>query len=510
LSVRTAIIGKSTALVVAVTEALAPRAGSLLSGAGLDDALVWLSNQDGAMAVLVEPDPADAANRIATFRQACGSTVAILVIATGESLASWSVTPGLQPAEWCDAMAGPEEWARRYDALAARAGAQDAEHLHLVRALEQSRRLESVGRLAAGVAHDFNNLLTSIMGNVDLLAARVPDLPELGELQIAAERAVELTRQLLTAGRPPESEPEAVDVDAAINECSRLCARVIGEDVELRCVRGPGLWHVRIAPGKMQQVLMNLVLNARDAMPEGGALTFRTRNVVLEGAAEDGSPGGLAPGEYVQLTVEDTGHGMDARTLARIGEPYFTTKPAGEGTGLGLATVMGIVRRACGDLLVDSLPGTGTRVRLWFPRSMRPCRSGRPMRVAGPAARGSGTLLLLEDDDLVRRFAARTLTDAGYDVLDCANPTEGLEVWSRRGHSIRALVTDVVMPVMSGPALATRLRGSVPDLPVVFISGHIDKRASLDGFADVCDVLAKPFSGEALVARVAQALGSPN
>lgn len=336
------------------------------------------------MAVLVEPDPGDADGRIAAFRRGRGADVAILVIASGESLSSWSVKPGLQPAEWCDAASGPSEWARRYEALVARAVAHDADHphLHLPPAADPCRCLESNGRLVAGVAHDLNNLLTSIMGNADLLAARVPDLPELDALQIAAERAVELTRQLLTSSGTPEGAPEAVDLDAAITECSRLCARVIGDGVQVRCVRGPGLWHVHIAPGQMQRVLMNLVLNARDAMPEGGTLTFRTRNVVLEGVAEDGSPGGLPPGEYVQVTVEDTGHGMDACTLARIGEPYFTTKVAGKGTGLGLSSVMGIVRRASGDLLVDSLPGAGTRVRLWFPRSERPGVAERHLHVA--------------------------------------------------------------------------------------------------------------------------------
>lgn len=399
MSVRTAIVGDAGALVVAVTEALAPRAGSILSAADLDGALPWLSSQEGAVAVLVEPDPEEATDRVAAFRRACGVRVPILVVASGDSLTSWSVIPGLQPVEWCDAASGAGEWGRRYDALVTRAAAQDSEHVALLRELEQARRLESVGRVAAGVAHDFNNLLASIIGNVDLLAARDPDLPGLGALQIATERAVELTRQLMTSSRPPAGEPEAADLDAAIIECTRLCTRLIGEDIQLRCVRGPGLWHARVAPGPMQQVLMNLVLNARDAMPDGGALTFRTRNVVLEGAAEDGSPGGLPPGEYVQVTVEDTGHGMDAHTLARIGEPYFTTKDVGKGTGLGLSTVMGIVRRASGELLVDSLPGTGTRVRLWFPRSNRPGQTARHLHSAGSAAQGNGTGSLRGDDD---------------------------------------------------------------------------------------------------------------
>ncbi|MEZ4268329.1 MAG: ATP-binding protein [Myxococcota bacterium] len=508
MSVRTAIIGRDSARVSAVADALAAPARPLFTAESLDAAAGWLVGNDEAVVVLVEPEREFALEGIAAMRRACGGRVAVLVIASGEVLEAWTQTQDLQPVDWCDAASGPAEWVRRYDALVARMAAHGAEVERLVRELEQARRMESLGRLAAGVAHDFNNLLTSIMGNLDLLALRSPQIPEVAELQIAADRAAELTRQLLSTSRRPNGEPEAVEVDAAIDECARLCSRLIGEDVEVRVARGPGLWHVRVAPGQMQQVLMNLVLNARDAMPEGGALTFRTRNVVLEGGPDDGAPGGLTPGEYVQVTVEDTGHGMDASTLARIGEPYFTTKAEGKGTGLGLATVIGIVRRSAGDLLVDSLPGTGTRVRLWLPRARRPGQTGPHVRVASAAGRGSGTLLLLEDDELVRRFAARTLTDAGYDVLVCANPTEGLEVWSQRSQSICALVTDVVMPVMSGPALAARLRGAVPDLPVVFMSGHVDKDVAFEGGEGAADVLAKPFSGAALVSRVAQALGA--
>jgi two-component system cell cycle sensor histidine kinase/response regulator CckA len=503
------IVGGSTALAAEVSDALAARAQDVVLVHGLEDAVGCLSECHRAVVVLVDPSAEDPAHRIAALRRTCEGHIGVMVVAYGDSLRAWSTTPGLHPFEWCDAASGAQGWLARFDALVHRTGVGDGEFRELVRELEQARRMESVGRLAGGISHDFNNLLTSIVGNVDLLGLRGIELPELSELRTAVDRATELTRQLLAFGRGEESEPQAVDLDAAISESARLFARLIGEHVDVRVVRGPGLWRVRVAPGQMQQVLMNLVINARDAMPEGGTLTLRTRNVVLEGASEDGGAGRVPAGEYVQLTVEDTGHGMDAGTLARIGEPYFTTKPEGKGTGLGLSTVIGIVRRAGGDLVVDSLVGAGTRVRLWLPRTRRPGQTGRHARVATARPRASGTVLLVEDDDLVRSFAARTLTGAGYDVIERGDPTDALDVWAAHSGSICALVTDVIMPRMSGPAVAKRLRGTTPNLPVVYISGHPDSDSHFGGAAERDEVLAKPFSADALLDRVARAIAPP-
>ncbi|MCB9729693.1 MAG: response regulator [Deltaproteobacteria bacterium] len=379
-------------------------------------------------------------------------------------------------------------------------------HTVLERQLQQNRRVETMGRLAGGIAHDFNNLLTSMMGNVELLRMRGHDLPELDEVQTAVDRATELTGQLLAFSRSQELEPQVMDLDQAIAESSRLVARLIGADVEVRVERTHGLWPVCADPGQVQQVLMNLVLNARDAMPEGGTLTLRTRNIVLDGDPAGGIPPGLAPGEYVLVTVEDTGEGMDAETMARLGEPFFTTKPPGKGTGLGLATVFGIVRQSGGDLAVDSVMGAGTRVRLWLPRTTRTGTTDENEAAPARPVRGSGTVLLLEDDELVRRFAARTLAEAGYEVIDHASPAAALEGWAQLSHRVRALVTDIVMPVMSGPAVAARLRESAPDLPVVYISGYVEGSVDDRGRLPEIEVLAKPFSAQALLERLAGAL----
>jgi len=365
--------------------------------------------------------------------------------------------------------------------------------------LLQAQKLESVGRLAGGVAHDFNNMLGVIQGQTELALQDAPpgSLLESGlqEVLKAAQRSAQLTRQLLAFARREPSTPRALDLNLRVQELVGMLARLIGEGVSVVWEPGAGVWPVCIDPGQLDQVLTNLVVNARDAMAGAGTVTVATANVSRE--SSDGAPAG----DYVLLTVRDTGTGMDAATQARIFEPFFTTKPTGRGTGLGLSTVYGIVRQHGGAIEVESRPGHGATFRLFFPRS-----ADEPAGAAAPsspraAARAHGTILVVEDEPALRALICRVLRLEGYDVLDFASPLEAESVLVLREGAIDLLLTDIVMPGMNGPELWRRVRGMRPSLSCLMMSGY-SHDAVEGGPEPGVQILHKPFSMHELVERV--------
>jgi PAS domain S-box-containing protein len=379
------------------------------------------------------------------------------------------------------------------------------EQLRLQEQLLESRKLESVGRLAGGVAHDFNNLLTAILGGADALKDdlandRRIELEDVEAIRDAGDRARQLTRQLLAFARKQVIAPAPIDTTAFVRENERLLSRLLPENIRLATDLAPGTWLVLCDVGQLQQVLLNLAVNARDAMPAGGLLTIQTRNVTLdEGAAR--SLGGTRAGEYIRFTVRDSGMGLSPEAKAHLFEPFFTTKPIGRGTGLGLAAVYGIVKQSDGFLTVESEPGRGTAFHVHLPRTERPVETP-PSAFAGPSG-GTETVLLTEDEPLVRAVAARALRRGGYRTLVAANAKEALDQAATFGGVIDLLVTDVVMPDMNGHELAKELLRARPTLRVLYISGY-----ATDGIADrgVLDpgveLLSKPFTAGSLLARV--------
>jgi len=376
--------------------------------------------------------------------------------------------------------------------------------------LQQAQRLESVGRLAGGVAHDFNNMLSVILGEAAILAAELPpDHPgqtSVREITLAGERSRDLTRQLLAFSRKQAISPRVVNLNSLVESTRPALVRLIGEDVTLSFEPGPGLRPVRLDPGQFDQVLVNLVLNARDAMAgKGGRLVLATANVGVGGAAGP-TVEGLPTGDYVLLAVSDEGHGMSADTLAHLFEPFFTTKSEGRGTGLGLATIYGIVRQNGGAIQVESAPGSGTTFRIYLPSVAE--QTEPEVRPAAPPARGRGTILLAEDEAPVRRTTRKLLESFGYRVLEAASGEEVLA--AARGSAIDLLVTDVMLPGMKGPEISRRLRALLPGLPTLFISGYT---ASVLGSQGVLEpdvqLLHKPFSVQDLARKVEEALRAP-
>ena len=376
------------------------------------------------------------------------------------------------------------------------------EQRHLEDQLRQSQKIEAVGQLAGGVAHDFNNLLTIIKGNVELalqqLPTGVPLRDDLEQVAQAASRAALLTRQLLAFGRKQVLTPVVLDLNEVVAEAERMLRRVIGEDIRFVTQLAPTVSRVTADRGQIEQVLVNLVVNARDAMPTGGVLTVATRDVTVSFA--DATARGIVPGSYVTLCVHDTGTGMDEETRSRIFEPFFTTKPVGHGTGLGLATVYGVVNQSGGFVSVDSKPGVGSTFTIHLPRG---AHVESPPGTARPDAmeRGSETVLLVEDEDEVRSVARRVLTEAGYTVLEAANAAEAIDVFDRSPGAIAALVSDVVMPGLNGHELSQMLRLRAPRLPTLFVSGYsFDARESA-GCEDE-SFLEKPYDPAELARRV--------
>ncbi len=380
--------------------------------------------------------------------------------------------------------------------------------------LLQAQKMEAVGRLAGGVAHDFNNLLGVIMGYCDLLLEDSPMQPGgshgIEQIQKAAERAASLTRQLLAFSRKQVLQPRVLDLDEVVEEMEQMLGRLIGDDIQLVTNPGPELGRVRADPGQIQQVLMNLVVNARDAMPRGGKLLVETANVAFDEVSARAHPGVL-PGPFVMLSVRDTGKGMDAQTLEHLFEPFFTTKEAGKGTGLGLATVFGIVQQSGGFVKVESRPGMGSTFKIYFPRV-----EGELWRLsqAGTDARtptGTEMVVLVEDEELLRVTIHKILESAGYTVLDFSDPEEALLRVRTLDAPVRLLVTDVVMPGMSGPDLARGVQVARPDIRVLFMSGYTDEAMGAHGvLGEGTQFIQKPFTADALRRKIREALDEPD
>jgi two-component system cell cycle sensor histidine kinase/response regulator CckA len=375
--------------------------------------------------------------------------------------------------------------------------------------LRQAQKVEAVGRLAGGVAHDFNNLLTVITGYSDMMLADLcPDDPlrtYAREVRKAAARATEVTAQLLAFGRKAIIAPKVLDLNALILDSKNMLCRLIGEDVELTTRLGLGLGKVKADPGQVHQVIVNLAVNARDAMPRGGRLTITTANVVLDEAYARDHPE-MPLGPYVRLSVSDTGHGMPEEVRSHVFEPFYTTKELGKGTGLGLASVHGIVRQSEGHIEVNSAPGHGTTFIIHLPRSEPPV----PKESAGgepPPPRGSETVLLAEDEEALRGYARGVLKHLGYTVLDAANGVGAVSLWEQHGGAIDLLLTDVVMPRMGGRELAESLTHRRPGLKVLYMSGYTDDVIVRHGVAEAeVAFLQKPFSPSALARKVRELL----
>ncbi|HEX8272908.1 MAG TPA: PAS domain-containing protein [Longimicrobiaceae bacterium] len=372
--------------------------------------------------------------------------------------------------------------------------------------LRQAQKMEAVGRLAGGIAHDFNNLLTVIRGNAEML---IQDLPagssqseDADEVRRAADRAAELTRQLLAFSRRQVVQPRTVSLNRVVGDLDKMLRRIIGEDVELATELEAREDTVRVDPGQLEQMLLNLAVNARDALPSGGTIRIATEDVELS------APGaGVPAGRWVALTVADTGCGMDAEVLERIFDPFFTTKEQGKGTGLGLSTVYGIARQSGGHVTVRSAPGEGSTFRVFLPRAAEEQEAHDGSAPAAPPPAGTGTVLLVEDADAVRAFAARVLARCGYRVVEARDGREALEAALRPDEAIDLVLTDVVMPEMSGAELARRIRVARPGVPVAYMTGYADEDVMRHGQlpADTL-LLQKPFTAEALAALVRDAL----
>jgi len=372
--------------------------------------------------------------------------------------------------------------------------------------LRQAQKMEAVGRLAGGIAHDFNNLLTVIMGQTQLLRLRgerpTPPDGEVALIEKAAERAAELTRQLVAFSRKQVLQPKVIDLNAVVNHMGAMLRRVIGERIELVMSLKPRLWRVKADPGQVEQVIMNLALNARDAMPAGGRLTMTTTNVTVEATSQ--RQRALAPpGAYVALTVSDTGCGMDAQTQSRVFEPFFTTKEIGRGAGLGLSTVYGIVNQSGGAIRVDSEPGGGSTFTIYLARVDDPIPPLEPRRPAIEALRGSETILVVEDEDEVRDVVLQALGINGYSVLQARDGREALAIADRQPGPIHLLVTDVVMPHMNGRELAEQLSPRRPEMKVLYMSGYTNDFVRSPSAGDQQTAfLQKPFSCETLGQKV--------
>jgi signal transduction histidine kinase/ActR/RegA family two-component response regulator len=394
---------------------------------------------------------------------------------------------------------------RAFDGMRGTLQQNEAKRQQLEEQLRQAQKMEALGRLAGGVAHDFNNLLTVIKGHSELLIDRMKptDVFHGSTQQIVktADRAASLTRQLLAFSRMQVLQPRILDLNTLVADMSKLLRRLIREDIEFSFRLGDSLGRVKADPSQLEQVLLNLTVNASDAMDQGGKLTIETRNLVADEAYARARQQ-LKPGRYVMLAVTDTGHGMDAVTKSRIFEPFFTTKEPGKGTGLGLATVYGIVSQSGGFIWVETAPGNGTRFEIYLPAAAEKEDATSYERRPRRAERGSETVLIVEDDEEVRSLASDFLRGAGYHVLTAEDGKEALEISERMGSAIQLLLADVVMPKMRGPELARRLRARFPEIKIVFMSGYLDQDTSREEILQEASVLQKPFSRDALLRQI--------
>jgi nitrogen-specific signal transduction histidine kinase len=378
--------------------------------------------------------------------------------------------------------------------------------------LRQSHKMEAIGQLAAGVAHDFNNLLTVISGYTDLMLQSLgPDdtqLEMLDEIRKAGERSASLTRQLLAFSRKQVLMPKVLSLNDVVHDTEKMLRRLIGEDVQLTTRLRAHRDRVKADPGQLEQVLLNLAVNARDAMPQGGRLTIETDTAELRGD-DARTHAGVQPGTYVMLTLTDSGVGMTPEVKRHVFEPFFTTKDPGKGTGLGLAVVHGFVQQSGGHVEVDSEPGRGTSIRIYLPRVEAVHDPALTAAGAGPSTAGAETILLVEDERAVRALTLRVLRGCGYTVLEAADGAEAQRIAAAHPDTIHLLVTDVVMPGVGGRVLAERLLERHPGMKVLYLSGYTDDAVMRHGIVEAqVNFLQKPFSPATLAQKVRSVLRS--
>ncbi|RLF59742.1 MAG: hypothetical protein DRN37_03560, partial [Thermoplasmata archaeon] len=377
--------------------------------------------------------------------------------------------------------------------------------------LNQAQKMEAIGVLAGGVAHDFNNLLTTIIGNADLalmdLQEETPVYHCIEEMRKAGKRAAALTRQLLAFSRKQTIQPEIVNLNEIIMESEKMLRRLIGEDINFVTVYEEEPWHVCMDPGQVDQILMNLAVNARDAMPKGGKLTIETANVDLDERYFREHGVKSEHGQYIMVAVTDTGVGMDRETQARIFEPFFTTKGLGRGTGLGLSTTFGIVKQNNGLIWVYSEEGKGTTFKIYLPRSEKQSETSGQEKRPLPQIRGTETILLVEDEEALRDLAKRMLGEYGYTVVFAGDGEEALKRADDHKDAIHLLLTDVVMPAMDGKELAEKLQSKRPEMKVLFMSGYTDNAGAHHGILDTgLSFIQKPFTAASLAQKVREVL----
>jgi nitrogen-specific signal transduction histidine kinase len=373
--------------------------------------------------------------------------------------------------------------------------------------LRHAQKMEAIGRLSGGIAHDFNNLLTAIRGYSELLLKELQGSPlraDVEEIFNAADRAATLTGQLLAFSRRQILSPEIVVLNQRVSDMSRMLDRLIGEHIAIDLRLASDLWSVRADAAQLEQVLVNLALNARDAMPQGGRLAIETSNRDVK--PQEAQALEITPGPYVELRVRDTGIGIPLDVQGRIFEPFFTTKPKGAGTGLGLSMVYGFVKQSGGTVGVDSAPGQGSTFSLLLPRTDDAAvRTPTPRQLPPQVERGSGTVLIAEDERALRRLSATVLGQAGYRTLEASDGQQALEMFTMHARNIVMVVTDIVMPRMGGIELADRLRTTHPELPILFVTGYVEQSEALHASAEI-PVLLKPFSPEAFLRAISATL----
>jgi signal transduction histidine kinase len=379
--------------------------------------------------------------------------------------------------------------------------------------LRQAQKLEAIGSLAGGVAHDFNNLLSIILGYTAMISETLePDHPSQGDLEQvirAGERGADLTKQLLAFSRRQVLEPTSVDLNATLTGMRKMLKRLLGEHIDLNLLTSNKLGKINADAGQIEQVILNLVVNARDAMPDGGAITIETRDVELDGYSAP-SRNEIEAGQYVMLSVKDVGVGMSGAVRERIFEPFFTTKEVGKGTGLGLSTVFGIIQQSRGHIAVESEEGRGSTFRVHFPRFAE--GSERPVSRPPPplTLRGSEVILLVEDDEQVRNVARALLLRYGYQVLDAQNGGEAFLVCERHAGAIDLLITDIIMPRMNGLELSERLMTMRPGLKVVYVSGYIDPSIDPQRFVNKgFPFIQKPIRADTFLTKIREVLDRP-
>jgi PAS domain S-box-containing protein len=377
---------------------------------------------------------------------------------------------------------------------------------HLADQLRQSQKMQAVGELAGGVAHDFNNLLMVVKGHAEMLMERLPQSSpqrtNVEQIQTAAERAASLTRQLLAFSRKQVLQPRVLDLNEVVGGMIQMVSRVIDENIDLAFLPGAKLGSVRADPSQIEQVVLNLVVNARDAMPSGGKLTIETSSVDLD-TNYTAQHAVVEPGPYVMLTVADTGCGMDAQTQARIFEPFFTTKEQGKGTGLGLATVYGVVKQSGGYIWVYSEPGQGATFKVYLPKVTAVSETPTPEKIVSAPSSGTETILFVEDEQSVRELVREYLSNSGYSVLEASDGVQALEIAAMHPGLIQLLITDVVMPRLSGRELATQIASSRRNLKVLYISGYTDDSVFRHGVLEGgMEFLQKPFNLKALAQKI--------